>query len=216
MSTPTPPPGFLRVIKAATASALEASFALDYPEDDVAGGVQRPRVSLSYPVERAQYPGVWTDFEVSLLQTVGVDHTETDAAGAVLTRWRFQGYAVFTVAALNNNECDMIWDELIALTAWAAQSDYPSLFRQTVEGSPLVSTTWTYDTVDMRGGGASPGTPWGTDEVIYERGMALKVVGEFTTSPVTRQIVPLSAIVVTGQQELDGVADGEPFILTIS
>jgi hypothetical protein len=206
----------LRVIKATTASALEACFALDYPEQDQAGGAQPPYVSLSYPVDKAKYPGVWADFEVSLLQTVGLDHTETDASGAVLTRWRFQGYAVFTVVSLNNNENDMIWDELIALTAWAAQSDYPSPFRQAIESNPLVSTTWTYDTIDPRAGGASPGTPWGTDEVIYERGMALKVVGEFTTSPLTRQIVPLSEIIVVGQPVIEGVPDSDPFTLSIT
>ena len=216
MSTPTPPPGFIRVIKAITADALTASFALDYPEGDAAGGAQPPYVSLSYPVERAQYPGVWTDFEVSLLQTVGLDHTETDATGAILTRWRFQGWATFTVVSLNNNENDMIWDELVALTAWAAQSDYPSPFRTAVEGNALVSTTWAYDMIDPRAGGASPGTPWGGDEIIYERGMALKVVGEFTTSPVTRQIVPLREIIVTGQPVIEGVPDSDPFTLSIT
>jgi hypothetical protein len=216
VSTPSPPPGFLRAIKSTTADALGACFQLSYPEQDPEGGMRRPYVTLSYPVERAHYPGVWTDFEVSLLQTVGLDHTETDALGNALTRWRFQGYATFTVVSINNNENDMIWDELVALTAWAAQSDYPSPFRQAVESSPLVATTWTYDTVEMRGGGASPGTPWGTDDVIYERGMALKVVGEFTTSPITMAIVPLAEIVVIGQETIEGNPEGNPFTLTIT
>jgi hypothetical protein len=215
VSTPAQPPGFLRTIKAATADALRSSFDLLYPEQDAAGGSRRPYVTLSYPVERAHYPGVWTDFEVSLLQTVGLDHTEVDSAGDILTRWRFQGYATFTVVSLNNNENDLIWDELIALTAWAAQSDYPSSFREAVESNALVAATWTYDTVEMRGGGQSPGTPWGSDEVIYERGMALKVVGEFTTSPVTLAMVPLSEIVVIGQAVIEGKNAGDPFTLTI-
>ncbi len=216
VSTSAQPPGFLRVIKSTTAEALRACFEVSYPEQDAEGDLKRPFVSLSYPVKKAEYPSVWTDFEVSLLQTVGLDHTESDASGAVLTRWRFQGWATFTVVSLNNNQNDMIWDELVALTAWAAQSDYPSPFRQAVESNPLVATTWAYDTIDPRGGGAAPGTPWGTDEVIYERGMALKVVGEFTTSPVTLQIVPLSQIVITGQPTIEGVPDGNPFELSIT
>lgn len=217
MTTPAAPhpPGFLRVIKAEAQDALTSVFTYLYPEQDGNGGAQRPFVSLSYPVQRAQYPGIWADFEVSLLQTVGLDHTETDASGAALTRWRFQGYAVFTVVAINSNECDMIWDELVQMTAFASQSDYPSTFRQTVESNPLVATTWSYDTIDPRGNAAAPGTPWGTDEVIYERGMALKVIGEFTTNPQTQVIVPLREIIVTGQPEAGGGPEGDPWTLSI-
>lgn len=220
MSTPSPPvpqtPGFLRVIRAETQNALQTAFSYLYPEQDTAGGTKPPYISLAYPTDRAQYPGVWADFEVSLLQTVGLDHVETDASGNILTRWRFQGYSSFTVVALNSNETDMIWDQLVAMTAFAAQSDYPSAFRQAVESNPLVSTTWAYDTIDARGNAAAPGTPWGTDEIVYERGLALKVIGEFVTSPLTQVLVPLREIVVVAQPEQGSALEGNPWTLTIT
>lgn len=218
MTLPTPPPvpGFLRTVRTGIRDALEQSFGYSYPEQDASGGTKRSFVSLSYPRREADYPGVWLDFEVSLLQTVGLDHTEIDSSGNAVTRWRFQGYATFTVVALNDNECDAIWDQLVGLTAFAAQSDYPSAFRSAVEGNPLVSLTLATDTVDMRGSGASPGTPWGSDEVIYERGMGLKAVGEFVTVPQAQALVPLSEIIVTGQpSDIAGDPVGSPWTLTI-
>jgi hypothetical protein len=208
------PPGYLRVIKTGTVDALQQAFRVAYPEQDAAGGIQPVHVSLDYPVSQGDYPGVWVDFETSLLQTAGVDHTEMLEDGTLLTRWRFQGYAVFTIVALNSNECDGVYDQLIALTAYAAQSEVPSVFRSAVDANGLVSTTWSYDTAEGRGQSAAPGTPWGTDEIIYERGVALRVIGEFVTGPPAGQevppLVPLSKIIVTGTSVY-----GDEFIATI-
>lgn len=214
MSTPTGPPGFMRVIKTGSVDALRQAFQLSYPEQDAAGGTQFPSVSMDYPVAQGAYPGIWVDFEVSLLQTAGVDYTEMLADGTILTRWRFQGYFVATIVALNSNECDGIYDQLVALTAYAAQSQYPSVFREVIDANGLVTTTWSYDTVEGRGQSAAPGTPWGTDEIIYERGLALRVIGEFVTGPGPQAqpvLVPLREIIITGTNEMDD----SQFIATI-
>jgi hypothetical protein len=195
----------LRIIKTGAVSALQSAFELSYPEQDPAGASYTPNISIDYPVAPGAYPGIWVDFEVSMLQIAGLDYVEYLPDNATpLTRWRFQGFAVFTIIALNSNECDGVYDQLVALTAFAAQSEYPSTFRDAIDGNGLVNTTWSYDTVEGRGQSAAPGTPWGTDDIIYERGIALKVVGEFTTNPVTQVVVPLREIIVTGQDELSG------------
>jgi hypothetical protein len=216
VSTPSPP-GYLRLIKTGSVSALEQAFTLAYPEQDSSGGIQPAHVSLDYPVDPGAYPGVWVDFETSLLQTVGIDHTEFTDDGAIATHWRFQGYAVFTIVALNSNECDSIYDQLIALTAFASQSDYPSVFRSTVDSNGLVNTTWSYDRAEGRGQNAAPGTPWGTDEIVYERGVALQVIGEFYTVPAGQvvELVPLSRIVITGQEQIGGADVGDPWTLSV-
>jgi hypothetical protein len=204
----------LRIIKTGAVDALQQAFRLAYPEQDAAGGIQPVKVSLDYPVAPGDYPGVWVDFETSMLQTAGVNYTETLQDGTPVTRWRFQGYAVFTIVGLNSNECDGVYDQLIALTAYAAQSDYASVFRTAIDANGLVSTTWSYDTAEGRGQSAAPGTPWGTDEIIYERGVALRVVGEFVTAPPAGQqpplLVPLREIIVTGTSVY-----GDEFITTI-
>lgn len=188
--------GYLRTIKTTAVQAVQQSFAVRYPEPDSDGGVQPPFVSIEYPVEEAQYPAIWVDYEGSELRTVGIAYTETDAQGNAYARWRFAGHVVFTMVALSSNERDLIYDQLVALTAYASQSSFPSSFRQVVEGAPLIAAVWSFDTVEDRPSAAAPGTPWGTADIIYERGFAIQVIGEFVTDPNSTELVSLSEIQV--------------------
>jgi hypothetical protein len=188
--------GFLRTIKTTAVQAIQQSFLASYPEPDTAGGQQQVFVSIEYPVEEASYPAVWVDYEGAELRTVGIAYTETDLDGNHYARWRFAGHVVFTVVALSSNERDMLYDQLVAMTAFAAQSDFPSTFRSVVSGAELVASVWSFDTVEDRPPAAAPGTPWGTMDVIYERGFALQVVGEFVSDPNTYELVSLSEIQV--------------------
>lgn len=198
--------GYLRTIKTAAVTALQQSFAITYPENDPAGGIQPAYVSVEFPVNAAQVPAIWVDYEPAMLQTAGVNYTEVDGNNVPVTRWRFQGHAVFDIIAFSSNERDLIYDELIALVAFAAQSDVPSTFRQNVENNNLVDTTWSFDQIESRAESAAPGTPWGSDEWIYERGIALQIVGDFATDPQTGALVDLREILVTGTDEEDGNA----------
>lgn len=188
--------GYLRTIKTTAVQAVQQAFRASYPEPDAGGGTKDLFVSVEYPIEEAQYPAVWVDYEGSELRTVGIAYTEQDAQGNVYARWRFAGHVSFTIVALTSNERDMIYDQMVALTAYAAQSDWPSVFRQVVEGAPLVASVWSFDTVEDRPPAQAPGTPWGTMEIIYERGFALQVLGEFVSDPNTYELVPLSEIQV--------------------
>lgn len=194
--------GYLRTIKTTAVQAVQQSFTSRYPEPDSAGGTSKqPFVSIEYPVEEAQYPAIWVDYEGSELRTVGIAYTQTDAQNNAYARWRFAGHVVFTIVAMTSNERDMIYDQLISMTAFAAQSEFPSKFRQTVEAAPLVASIWSFDSVEDRPGAAAPGTPWGTMEVLYERGFALQVIGEFVTDPYSQALVELSGIDVVMNME---------------
>lgn len=193
--------GFLRTIKTTAVQAIQQSFRAAYPEPDTGGGQREVFVSIEYPVEEVNYPAVWVDYEGSELRTVGIAYTETDTSGNAYARWRFAGHVTFTVVAMSSNERDMLYDQLVAMTAFAAQSDFPSAFRQVVENAPLVASIWSFDTVEDRPPAAAPGTPWGTMDVIYERGFALQVVGEFVSDPSTFGLVTLTEIQVVATDE---------------
>lgn len=186
--------GYLRTIKTTAVQAIEQSFLARYPEPDAGGGARQPYVSVEYPVDQVNYPAIWVDFETAELRTVGIAYTQMDAQGNAYARWRFTGHAVFTVVAMTSNERDMIYDQLISMTAFAAQSDFPSAFRQVVENAPLIASVWSFDSVESRPSAAAPGTPWNTMEVIYESGFALQVIGEFVSDPNTQELVNLSEI----------------------
>jgi hypothetical protein len=196
------PAGYLRTIKTTATEALQAAFQVAYPETDSAGGDKPIYISQEYPVEEAHIPAVWVEFEPTDLRTCGIAYTEEDAQGNIYTRWRFSGMASFTVAAMSSNERDLIYDQMVALIAFASQAEAPSTWRQTIEASDLIATTWSYDTIENRGNAAAPGTPWGTDEVMYERGIALQVLGEFVTNPLTLDLVNLSEIKIAMTSEL--------------
>lgn len=196
--------GYLRTIKTTAVQAIQQSFTSRYPAPDAAGGTGeqvQPFVSIEYPVEQAQYPAVWVDYEGSEVRTVGIAYTQTDALNNSYARWRFAGHVVFTIVAMSSNERDMIYDQLISMTAFAAQSSFPSIFRQAVEQAPLVASVWSFDTVEDRPSAAAPGTPWGTMDVIYERGFALQVIGEFVTDPYSQELVELAGIEVVMTEE---------------
>lgn len=202
--------GYLRQIKTTAKDAIAAAFVITYPETDPQGGQQPVFCSLDYPVLPTQYPAVWVNYEAAELRIAGIAYTETDASGALLTRWRFTGHVSFTIAALTNNECDLIYDQVVTMVAFSAQSQVASPFRSFVEGNDLIATNWSYDTIEPRGEQAAPGTPWGSDDVIYERGLALQVLGEFVTDPVTSQLVELREIQVVATVE--GFPDAQTLI----
>lgn len=178
--------------------AIQQAFVLTYPETDPEGGQQPVYCSLEYPVNPAKYPALWVNYVPAMLQTAGISYTENDTFGNYYTRWRFSGTIEFTCAALASNERDLLYDQLVSVLGFASQSNIASAFRAFIESSPLLETTWSFDTLDSSGHSDAPGTPWGTDEVIYEDTISVQVLGEFTSDPVTLQLVDLRAIEVTG------------------
>lgn len=215
----TPPaaggtPGYLRTLKTLAVDAIQNAFQVTYPVSDSSGGVQLAYCSLEYPIKAANYPGIWVTYAPAQLQTAGIDYTERDTTGNVYVRSRFSGTISFTVSALSNNERDLFYDQLISILMFSAQSEIPSPFRTFVESSNLIEVTFSYDTLDSSGHGETLGTPWGTDEVIYEDGIAIQVTGEFTVSPSNGQLQPvyhLREIQVTAYPESpSGVASATP------
>lgn len=205
MTTPltTPPsvggvPGYMRTLKTLAVQAVSQAFVLTYPETDPQGGQQPVFASLDYPVEPTAYPALWVTYAPAQLQTAGISYTETDGSGNFYARWRFSGTVSFTCAALSNNERDLLYDQLVSVLAFASQSNVPSPFRAFVENSPLIESTWSFDSLETSGHAEAPGTPWGTDEVIYEDTLSIQVTGEFTSDPVSLALINLRDIRVTG------------------
>jgi len=200
MTTPPSPggtPGYLRELKTLAQQAISQTFVVTYPETDPRGGQHPVYCSLEYPVSPAAYPALWVTYAPAQLQTAGISYTENDAAGNWYARWRFSGTVSFTVAALANNERDMIYDQLVSIIAFASQSQVPSAFREFIENSPLIEVTFSFDSLESTGHSEAPGTPWGTVEVIYEDTVSIQVTGEFTSDPVSLALVPLREITVT-------------------
>jgi len=190
---------YLTKLKGMLVESLQGTFDADYPEPDF----RDVHCSIEYPVDPQDYPGIWVDYEdTAPLQIAGIDHTEnsapdTDLAVNRYTRWKYDGYASYTVVALTSLERDRLFDQLVRVIAFGRESTETRAFRDLIETNDFIAANFNFDTIQVRGNAAAPGTPWGTDEILYERTLNMEVIGEFISDAITGQLVPLSAIILT-------------------
>lgn len=188
---------FLTSVLTMLKDAMEQTFDAEYPEPDF----RNLKVSLSYPASEQDYPSIWCGFEpIGELQTAGVGHQEFSEAswsGRVrpLRRWTYQGYASYTIVALTNLERARLFDEIVKIMAFGDNASGPmGQFRRIVEDNEFIASNIDFDEIGMSGFAETVGTPWGTDEVIYEATITMEVIGEFISDPDAATLVPLSEI----------------------
>ncbi|MFI0967071.1 hypothetical protein ACH4S8_37655 [Streptomyces sp. NPDC021080] len=200
-------------VKTLPIEALHATFDDQYPVAEFRG----LHASLEYPEEAVNLPEIWVRYTDSApLRQSGIAHVEdahpvTGARIEPFTRWRFEGSWEFVVIALSSVERDRVYDELIATIAWSGYDTLRGRFRQYLNTNDLIDLTIRTDEIESTGESAEPGTPWGTDEVLYERTLNIDLIGDFVPDPVTGEIVPLSRIVTSQVIDLtlDNLARGE-------
>lgn len=204
---------YITRVKALAIEALQAAFDEQYPVAEFRG----LRASLEYPVQEVQLPQVWVRYtDTGPLRQAGVTHVEDRDpvnGGRVqpYTRFKFEGSWEFVIVALSSVERDRLYDELIATVAFSGFDTVRGRFRSYLENNDLIDLTLRTDEIESTGENAEPGTPWGTDEVVYERTLNLDLLGDFAADPETGVIVPLSKIqiVPTVDLTLDDEVRGE-------
>jgi hypothetical protein len=203
--------GYKRFLKTMVVNALRRVFDDEYPNPDFRG----VNVSIEFPVAKEGYPAVWVGFDDDApLAIAGIGHVERhpDGLGGWKEgrRWRFEGYLSFTTIALTSQERDGLYDELVSVIAFGQQSVVTKQFRQYVEvDNDLIAANISFDTIEPKGEVAPPGTPWGTDELMYECGMSLRVIGEFVSDDFDGTLVALSSIKVVEADPIFADASGD-------
>lgn len=182
------------------------TFDDDFPDPDF----HNILVSIEYPAKPENYPSIWVDWSpTSGLQTAGIGHVEygdpQDAGGdeRSFMRWRFAGTATFTVVALTSLERDRLADEVIRVLAFGLESGATSEFRNYIENNEFLGLNGNFDEIETTGKAETPGTPWGTEEVVYEITIGLGCVGEFVSDG-NGDLVKISEIVTIPFTEIDG------------
>jgi hypothetical protein len=176
--------------------SLNRTFDADYPTERFRG----LWVSLEYPAAQSNYPGIWVDFQPSTdMQSAGIGHMEFTAPagdGTVhsFTRWRYAGMVQLTCVALTSLERATLLDEVIKTVAFGLENPGRAEFIRHMESNDLVACNLQRDKIDLTTKGEAQGTPWGTDEVIYEQTIAIDCEGEFVSDGATGSLIPLSAI----------------------
>lgn len=213
MTSPTAHhPGYLVPLKTVLTQAVKRVFDDEFHDVDFRG----LHCSIEFPAEPANYPGIWVDYEdTDQLQIAGIGHreyTDPDVDGLVyeVTRWRFSGIATYTVVALSSLERDRLYDHMVSLIAFGHERTSTSEFREYIENSnPYLALNFDWDQIRPGGNAAGQGTPWQTDDVVYERSIAMEVIGEFVSDGATSALVPLSEVRIVEARE-DLVTDPTP------
>lgn len=135
------------------------------------------------------------------LSVAGISHIEnvtpTPSGGpAQFTRWRFFGTTTLTVVALSSLERDRLYDEVVRTFAFGRQNQSLASFRNKIETNDFIAMNVNFDDLRPFGDNAAPGTPWQTDEFIYEKSISMNLQGECVGDPNTQALVKLSKILV--------------------
>lgn len=197
---------FLLPTKTLVTRSMAETFDTAYPIEQF----RDLHVSIEMPVEVQHYPGIWIDFEpTSQLRAAGINHREkvydadTDTYREV-RRWRFSGFLTFTVVALSSAVRDMLFDEVVKVVAFGQGDPVRTRFREAIESNTLIGLDVDWDEIGVTGFTATPGTPWNTDDTIYEGTVRLESMGEFVSQPDTDVLVPLTEVVVIPYTEEEG------------
>jgi hypothetical protein len=193
---------FLVQLKTAITVALRQVFDQDYPVGDFQG----LPVSIEFPFQEQSYPGVWVTWDpVGTISKAGIDNlaygpplTTTNDNPNLLFRYRFSGYSMYTVGALTSMQRDRLYDELVRTFLMSGDPNVIG-FRTYVEDNPYIAINMDFDTVSTRGMAENQGTPWGTNDFIYEATLAIETLGEFISDEFFTSLVPLAGINTTGQ-----------------
>lgn len=197
---------YLVQLKSAIVEALASAF-VNHPNTDFRGA-NKPNIGIEYPIEKQHYPGVWVQYEdTDELTTAGIGHVEyvvdtTNHTYGELTRWKFTGSVTLTIFALSSLERDRLYDEVVRTFAFGEYNQSLSTFRDKIETNDLIAMNVNFDSIRPFGDTAGQGTPWQTDEMLYEKSLSFDVIGEFVGDASMRALVPLSK--VTYMDYVDG------------
>lgn len=209
---------YLAELKATLRQGLVEVFtAANYPNPDFASTY----VSLEYPVRPEEIPSVWVDFaETENLRIAGIDQHDFVVTGpdqfTSYAHWRFAGSASFTIVALSSLERDRMYDEIIRIFAFSRGDDNSvyNIFKQYIEQGNLIAMNMNFDEIEPQGNAAAPGTPWGTDEIMYEKTINMNLIGEFLSNGSDHTLVPLEHWIVNaigpGQTSQSPAYPGHP------
>lgn len=189
---------YLTSIKTLFTTAMQQVFNQSYIDP----AFQDLYISIEYPVDRTNYPGVWVDFEPEGdLASTSIDRymqppvVEDLNNGQPYQLFYYAGYVTFTAVSLSSLQRDLLVDELIRIMAFPTDNPGTNTYRQNIENNEYIACTANWDKIGQRGFAATPGTPWGSNEVIYEATLAQECIGQFMVTP-NQQFIKLTQLIV--------------------
>jgi hypothetical protein len=185
---------YLVPTKTAIVEAFRTVYDNEYPVPELRG----IPVSIEFPVNQSGMPMYWVNYDdTDELSIVGIGHEEITVQGETFsrhTRWRFAGTVTITAVAMTSRERDTLYDELVRVLAFGRYTQATSQFREKIENNDLIAISVNFDSLRPSGDNAALGTPWQSQEMIYEKSLSFDLIGEFVGDPLVMGLVPLGEI----------------------
>lgn len=196
---------YLTRLKTLLVDAVQQTFDASYPIPEFRG----IHASIEFPIKKADYPAVWVDYNPQGPYTIaGIGHIEYDSdegetVARGFTRWKFQGEASFTLVAMTSFERDRLHDEFVRVLAFGRENPGTSDFRDLIEDNEWLGVNFDWDEISVRGMTQTVGTPWQTDDIVYEVEIAMECIGDFVSDSQNKTLIPLSEVRVHDYTEID-------------
>lgn len=199
MTTPPPPktsttPQFIVAVKSAVVGALQSTFHTPNYPDPI---LQNISVSMEYPTEIEQYPGVWVGFNFRDMQSIGMGNPIFLHEGPPPRRyqlWNFGGSVTLTILALSSKERDTISDKIIQMYAFHALNPATEGFRAYLDEYPSIHIGVNNDILRTEGESTTLGTPSQPDVIVYENSLVFDVAGQFASQLPTGELIRLDEV----------------------
>ena len=188
------PPQFIVAVKSGVVGALQNTFNTPEYPDPILQGMS---VSMEYPGEIEQYPGVWVGFSFRDMQSVGMGNPIFLDEGPPPRRyqlWNFGGTVTLTIISLTSKERDAISDKIIQMYAFHELNPATETFRAYLEDYPYIYMNLNNDILRTEGESTTVGAPWQSDVIVYENTLVFDVAGQFASQLPTGELIRLGEI----------------------
>ena len=181
-TSPSGPGGLIETTKRAIVLSLRKAF--DNTEDQFLRRVSG-NVEMEYPLEESKYPGVWIGFSFTKMQLASLDpeHYEEQPNGSKLhySLGSFEGVVSLTILSLSSLERDRISDALVQTILFGRRHEVAATFYDDLENNDYVNISVQNGTVRPSGQNTTFGTPWGTEDTVYEDAYNFSIMGQFAS-----------------------------------
>jgi hypothetical protein len=195
MTTPVTSLRFLEGVKTTVVGALRTTFDNNYPDKEL----QNLNVSMEYPDEETQYPGIWVRFSFTTLQTVGVASRFYNSSNQEYKLWYFEGRCTLQLFAMTSLQRDRIADALIYMFAFGELTPFAKRFGDYFHDNDMIYMTPNTDTFVPGGQEETVGAPWQPDAIVYGDSYSFNIVGQFASDFATGELVVLREIDINPQ-----------------
>lgn len=177
--SPISPHGLIETVKRSVMTALMSVLDEYFPDEELKK--VKGNISMEYPIKEVMFPGIWVQFSLTDVGRAGLEPVHESPDGSQFWMGEFKGRVTLTVVSLSSLERDRISDALVQVLLFDEVYPEADSFFENLREDDFASITVAPGTMRATGQGTTFGTPWGTDEMTYEDGFTLDIVGQFAS-----------------------------------